>query len=144
MYLNTISFAEKSKKNKKRLGRGIGSTSGKTCGRGHKGQHARAGGFHKTGFEGGQMPLQRRLPKTGFKSKKSKFKLQITLGQIDRLKSDTIDIDTLINLKVIPRSTKKIKLINKGILTRPIILKDISFSKGVQKLIIDAGGRVDN
>src|SRR5579872_4805100 len=95
MYLNTLQPAPGSKKTFKRVGRGIGSGKGKTCGRGHKGQRARAGGFHKVGFEGGQMPLQRRIPKSGFRSKKALSHKEIRLSDLNKISVDTIDMETL-------------------------------------------------
>ena len=112
MYLNTLSFTEGTKKKRKRVGRGIGSTLGKTCGRGHKGQHARSGGFHKVGFEGGQMPLQRRLPKIGFKSLISKLTVELNLSDINSLNFDIIDINILKSNNVVPKLCKKIKIID--------------------------------
>src|SRR5476649_1375744 len=95
MYLNTIEPAVGAKKNPRRVGRGIGSGRGKTCGKGHKGQHARSGGYHKLGFEGGQMPLQRRLPKFGFRSKKAQFSTEIRLFQLNKISSDKINLEVL-------------------------------------------------
>ena len=102
MFLNTIQSAEGARKKRVRVGRGIGCTLGKTCGRGHKGQKARSGGFHKVGFEGGQMPLQRRLPKVGFKSLKSKYSAEVRLSEINNLSELEIDLKTLIDANIVP------------------------------------------
>ena len=143
MYLNTITFGEGSKKKRKRVGRGIGSTLGKTCGRGHKGQHARSGGFHKIGFEGGQMPLQRRLPKVGFKSIISKLSTEVNLSELNSLPFEIIDIDILKSSSLIPNICKKVKVINSGNIDKPIILKGIKVTDGAAKKIVNAGGKVE-
>lgn len=109
MFLNTIQASEGARKKAKRVGRGIGCTDGKTCGRGHKGQKARAGGFHKVGFEGGQMPLQRRLPKVGFTSHLKKFTSEVRLSEINSLTDEIVDIQVLIANNVVPVFTKKSK-----------------------------------
>ena len=143
MYLNTITFAEGSKKKGKRVGRGIGSTLGKTCGRGHKGQHARSGGFHKVGFEGGQMPLQRRLPKVGFVSLLGKLTKELNLSDINSLNLDIVDIDILRAKNIVPKLCKKVKIIDSGIIEKPIIVKGLKATKGASEKIINAGGRVE-
>ena len=143
MYLNTITFADNSKKKRKRVGRGIGSTLGKTCGRGHKGQHARSGGFHKVGFEGGQMPLQRRLPKVGFKSLLGKLTKELKLSDINLLNIDLIDIDILRAKNIVPKLCKKVKIIDSGIIDKPIIVKGLKATKGASEKIVNAGGRVE-
>jgi len=143
MYLNTLTFAEGSKKKRKRVGRGIGSTLGKTCGRGHKGQHARAGGFHKVGFEGGQMPLQRRLPKVGFKSLMSRLSAELNLSDINSLKTDTVDIVLLKTNNIIPVLCKKVKIIDSGSIDKPVVIKGLKVTKGALIKIINAGGRVE-
>ncbi len=143
MYLNTITFANNSKKKRKRVGRGIGSTLGKTCGRGHKGQHARSGGFHKVGFEGGQMPLQRRLPKVGFKSLLGKLTKELKLSDINLLNIDLIDIDILRAKNIVPKLCKKVKIIDSGIIDKPIIVKGLKATKGASEKIVNAGGRVE-
>ena len=143
MYLNTITFADGSKKKRKRVGRGIGSTMGKTCGRGHKGQHARSGGFHKVGFEGGQMPLQRRLPKVGFVSLLGKLTKELNLSDINSLNLDIVDIDILRAKNIVPKLCKKVKIIDSGIIEKPIIVKGLKATKGASEKIINAGGRVE-
>ena len=112
MYLNTIQAADGARKKPKRVGRGIGSTDGKTCGRGHKGQKARSGGYHKVGFEGGQMPLQRRLPKVGFTSRTKKFSAEVRLSEIESLGLLEIDLQVLIDSNIIPAISKKVKLVS--------------------------------
>src|ERR671912_2840942 len=114
MQLNKVKPAAGSKQSKKRVGRGIGCGLGKTAGRGHKGQKARAGGFHKIGFEGGQMPLQRRLPKRGFKSQSAKYNAEITLGELQRLGAAEVDMLSLKQAKLIGEMTKNVKVIKSG------------------------------
>ena len=143
MYLNTITFAEGSKKKSKRVGRGIGSTLGKTCGRGHKGQHARSGGFHKVGFEGGQMPLQRRLPKVGFKSLLGKLTKELNLSDINSLNVDIVDINILRAKNIVPKLCKQVKIIDSGVIDKPIIVKGLRATKGAFEKIINAGGKVE-
>jgi len=144
MRLNNLAPASGSKFKGKRLGRGIGSTTGKTAGRGHKGQKARAGGFHKVGFEGGQMPLQRRLPKVGFNSKQKACKAHITLDQLNALQGqEIIEVQTLRAAGVVGRRTDKVKIINSGELTCKPALKGIKASKAALQTIVAAGGRVE-
>lgn len=114
MLLNSLQPAEGARKEKTRLGRGIGSGKGKTCGRGHKGQRARAGGFHKVGFEGGQMPLQRRLPKFGFATQKALFHREVTLADLNKLLSSEISLASLKENKIIPRNIKTVKIVHSG------------------------------
>jgi large subunit ribosomal protein L15 len=143
MYLNTIQAAPGARKKTKRVGRGIGSTDGKTCGRGHKGQKARAGGFHKVGFEGGQMPLQRRLPKVGFTSRTKKFTAEVRLAEIEAIQADVIDIQLLISSNVIPVFSKKVKVVNTGSVTRALTLKGLGVTAGAKVTIEAAGGKVE-
>ena len=143
MKLNTLSPAEGSKKNRKRVGRGIGSGSGKTAGRGHKGQKSRSGGFHKVGFEGGQMPLQRRLPKRGFASRTARYNAEVRLYHIEAMDADVIDADTLKSAGVVANDAKKIKVINTGELTRAVTVKGVAVTKGAQAAIEAAGGKVE-
>ncbi len=144
MFLNTIAPAEGSKKKRKRVGRGIGCTLGKTCGRGHKGQHARAGGFHKVGFEGGQMPLQRRLPKVGFKSALKKFTAEVRLGELNSLQVDTIDLESLKSANIVPPHAKKAKVIDSGSINKAIVLKKgVNATVGAAKKIEIAGGKIE-
>lgn len=142
MFLNTIAPAEGSKKKSKRVGRGIGSTLGKTCGRGHKGQHARSGGFHKVGFEGGQMPLQRRLPKVGFKSRQKALSAEVRLHELNAVQADEIDLALLISLNIVPAVTRKAKVIDSGALEKAVTLKGISVTKGARKAIEAVGGKI--
>ena len=112
MLLNDLTPAEGSKKDAKRVGRGIGCGTGKTCGRGHKGQKSRSGGFHKVGFEGGQMPLQRRLPKVGFNSRSAKYSAEVRLNEIAKVEADVVDLQALIKANVIPSISLKAKVRN--------------------------------
>tara|TARA_Y100000996_G_scaffold364406_1_gene308602 strand:- start:948 stop:1376 length:429 start_codon:yes stop_codon:yes gene_type:complete len=140
MELNTIAPEVKNKKSK-RVGRGIGSGHGKTSGRGHKGQKSRAGGFHKVGFEGGQMPLQRRLPKIGFTSRK-KDTQRIRLSELNFDGNKDIDINLLKERKVISHNVKKVKVFLSGELKSKINLSGISVTKGARKAIEDLGGKI--
>ena len=143
MKLNTLSPAEGSKKTRKRVGRGIGSGDGKTAGRGHKGQKSRSGGFHKVGFEGGQMPLQRRLPKRGFASRTARYNDEIRLYQIQVMKVDVIDLETLKAEGLIGHDIRKVKIINTGDLDRAVTVKGLAVTKGAQAAIEAAGGKVE-
>jgi large subunit ribosomal protein L15 len=143
MFLNTIQAAEGSRKKSRRVGRGIGCTKGKTCGKGHKGQKARSGGFHKVGFEGGQMPLQRRLPKIGFTSRSAKYSAEVRLGELEKLGLDSIDLAILINNNVVPAFTKKAKVILSGEITRSVTLKGIAVTSGAKLAIEAVGGKVE-
>ena len=144
MRLNSIKPSVGATKNRKRVGRGIGSGTGKTCGRGHKGQKSRAGGFHKVGFEGGQMPLHRRLPKRGFKSMKSLFTQQIRLGDIDRLGISIVNLPELIKCGVVPSLTRQVKIFLSGSISKPIKVQDIPVSSGVRLAIENAGGSIES
>ena len=143
MFLNTLKPARGSKKAPKRLGRGIGSGLGKTCGRGHKGQRARAGGFHKVGFEGGQMPLQRRLPKFGFVSHKALLTEQIRLSDLNHVNEDVITLDTLKTSGVIKSNTKFVKIFLAGELTKVVQVSGIPVTKGARSAIEALGGKVE-
>ncbi len=143
MYLNTIQSTDGSRKKRTRVGRGIGCTLGKTCGRGHKGQKARSGGFHKVGFEGGQMPLQRRLPKVGFKSLKSKYTTEVRLSEINKLTATDIDIKTLISENIVPIFTKTVKIIQSGLINRAVTISGIKVTSGAKTSIEAAGGKVE-
>lgn len=144
MYLNNLSPNPGSKPEKQRVGRGIGSGIGKTCGKGHKGQKARAGGYHKVGFEGGQMPLQRRLPKMGFNSRLKKTMDQITLSELDSIGLDEININSLRMNGLISKAILNVKVILSGEITRPIKLKGIKATKGALDAINAAGGSVED
>jgi large subunit ribosomal protein L15 len=143
MQLNTLQPAPGSKKNGKRVGRGIGSGLGKTCGRGHKGQKSRSGGFTKVGFEGGQMPLQRRLPKVGFSSRSAKTSAEVRLGELAGIKADVIDIAALIAANIVPANTQKAKVIASGELSKAVTLKGVKVTPGALKAIEAAGGKVE-
>lgn len=142
MRLNTIKPAEGSKKAAKRVGRGIGCGLGKTCGRGHKGQKSRSGGFHKVGFEGGQMPLQRRLPKRGFNSMTRARNYEVRLGEIDRLPVEEIDLLALQVAGIVPGDALSAKVILSGEIGRKVILKGVGATKGAKAAIEAAGGSV--
>jgi large subunit ribosomal protein L15 len=143
MRLNELRPAAGSKKSARRVGRGIGSGLGKTAGRGHKGQKARAGGFHKVGFEGGQMPLQRRLPKVGFRSRSSLGRAEVRLGELARIQGDVVDLEALIAARVVNRSTKSAKIIASGAVSRAVIVRGIGVTKGARAAIEAAGGSVE-
>ena len=140
MQLNTIKPSEGAKHAKRRVGRGIGSGLGKTCGRGHKGQKSRAGGYHKVGFEGGQMPLQRRLPKRGFKSMSLKYNAEITLGELQALGAAEVDVLVLKQAGLVPQLAKVVKVIKSGELTSKVALKGIGATAGAKAAIEAAGG----
>ena len=143
MRLNSIKPAKGSKSTAKRVGRGIGSGSGKTCGRGSKGQKSRSGGFHKVGFEGGQMPLQRRLPKVGFRSRKSKETAEVRLGELAGIESEVIDLKALQDADVIPHSVKRAKVILSGKIEKAVTVKGLGATPGARKAIEAAGGKIE-
>jgi large subunit ribosomal protein L15 len=143
MQINSIKPADGSKKPRRRVGRGIGSGLGKTAGRGHKGQKSRAGGYHKVGFEGGQMPLQRRLPKRGFKSALLKYNGEITLGDLQLMDAAEVDLLTLKAAGLVRQIVKNVKVIKSGELTRKVVLKGIGATAGAKAVIEAAGGAVE-
>lgn len=143
MQLNTLKPAEGSRKPRKRVGRGIGSGLGKTCGRGHKGQKSRNGGFHKVGFEGGQMPLQRRLPKVGFNSRSAKHSAEVRLDELQKLGADSVNLQALIDANIVPAKTKKAKVILSGEISSAVTLQGVKATKGAQAAIEAAGGKVE-
>jgi large subunit ribosomal protein L15 len=143
MRLNTLKPATGSKKTAKRVGRGIGSGLGKTAGRGHKGQRARAGGFHKVGFEGGQMPLQRRLPKRGFRSALKGDTAEVRLSELANLDAAVIDLALLKQTNTISANAKKAKVFLSGSLDKAVNLKGIAVTKGALEAITKAGGKVE-
>lgn len=143
MELNTLKPAPGSKHVRKRVARGIGSGTGKTGGRGHKGQRARSGGFHKVGFEGGQMPLQRRLPKRGFNSLTREDTAEVLLSDLERVKAEKIDLAVLKEAGVVPGPAKRAKVIVSGKLTRKVTLVGVAVSKGARAAIEAAGGSTD-
>ena len=142
MQLNTIKPAAGAKHAKKRVGRGIGSGLGKTAGRGHKGQKSRAGGFHKVGFEGGQMPLQRRLPKRGFVSLTRKRNIEIRLSDLQKLPVDEIDLLVLQQANIVPGDALSAKVILSGKLTKKVTLRGVGVTKGARAAIEAAGGSI--
>lgn len=143
MRLNEIKPAAGSKRQRKRVGRGIGCGQGKTAGRGHKGQKARAGGFHKVGFEGGQMPLQRRLPKRGFVSMKKGDTAEVRLSDLEKMKDEAIDLAALKAAGFVPQLALGAKVIGSGEIKRKIALKGIAVSKGARAAIEGAGGSIE-
>jgi large subunit ribosomal protein L15 len=140
MELNTIQPAAGAKHAKRRVGRGIGSGLGKTAGRGHKGQKSRSGGYHKVGFEGGQMPLQRRLPKRGFKSAQLQFNAEVTLGDLNKLEATEVDMLTLKQAGLVSQLAKRVKIIKTGEITRAVVLKNVGATAGAKQAIEAAGG----
>ncbi|WP_293643775.1 50S ribosomal protein L15 [Thiolapillus sp.] len=144
MRLNTLKPADGSKSDRKRVGRGIGSGLGKTCGRGHKGQKSRSGGFHKVGFEGGQMPLQRRLPKVGFRSRKAKYTAEIRLDELGKVEGDVVDMNALYEADILPRTMKRAKVILSGEIGRAVTVKGLRATKGARAAIEAAGGKVED
>jgi large subunit ribosomal protein L15 len=143
MYLNTLKPAAGSKKSRKRVGRGIGSGLGKTSGRGHKGQKSRSGGFHKVGFEGGQMPLQRRLPKVGFSSRVGMVTDEIRLHELNNIDADVIDLQALKQANLVRKNIQRVKVMASGKLEKPVTLKGIRVTKGAREAIEAAGGKVE-
>ena len=144
MKLNTLKPAEGSTQNRKRVGRGIGSGWGKTCARGHKGQKSRSGGFHKVGFEGGQMPLQRRLPKVGFSSRVGRVSSELRLHELAKVDADVIDVDALKKANLITKNVLYVKVMLSGSIDKAVTLKGIKVSKGAREAIEAAGGKVED
>lgn len=142
MYLNTIQADEGSRKKRTRVGRGIGSGLGKTAGLGHKGQRARAGGYHKVGFEGGQMPLQRRLPKFGFTSRKQLTHAELRLTDLNHVDAEVVDLAALIKANVVNSATLTAKVFLSGEVKKPVTLKGIKATKGAKAAIEAAGGKI--
>lgn len=142
MELNNIQPAEGAKHYKRRVGRGIGSGLGKTAGRGHKGQKSRSGGFHKVGFEGGQMPLQRRLPKRGFKSLATPYKAEVRLSDLEKLPVSEVDMLALKQAGIVPEMARAVRVIASGELKRKVMLKGLLATKGAKAAIEAAGGSV--
>jgi large subunit ribosomal protein L15 len=143
MYLNSLKPAPGSTKASKRVGRGIGCGNGKTCGRGHKGLKSRSGGKPMVGFEGGQMPLHRRLPKFGFTARKSKYSAEVRLSELVNLDADVIDLQALIDANVVPSFTLQAKVFLSGEITKAVNLKGIKATKGAKAAIEQAGGKVE-
>ena len=143
MQINTIKPGAGSKHAKRRVGRGIGSGLGKTAGRGHKGQKSRAGGYHKVGFEGGQMPLQRRLPKRGFKSAQLQYNGEVTLADLQQLGADEVDLVSLKAAGLVRQLVRSVKVVKTGELSRKVVLKGIGATAGAKAAIEAAGGVVE-
>ncbi len=143
MRLNDLSPGKGAKKVGKRLGRGHSAGQGKTSGRGQKGQHARSGGYHKVGFEGGQMPLQRRLPKVGFNSRKARLTAELRLHELAIPEADVIDIDVLKAADLVPAFTTKVKVIKSGELSKAVKVKGLAITKGAREVIEAAGGSIE-
>ena len=145
MRLNTIKPATGSKRIRLRVGRGASAGQGKTCGRGVKGQRARKGGYHKVGFEGGQMPLQRRLPKTGFRSAMKASRAELTLSDLMRVTGSDVTLAGLIEANLVSENTKIVKIILSGKVTKPFIIKDkvITATKGAKSAVESAGGKFE-
>ncbi len=142
MRLNTLKPAPGSRPDKRRVGRGIGSGLGKTAGRGHKGQHARAGGYHKVGFEGGQMPLQRRLPKRGFHSMTAQDTAEVRLYALAKVSAEVIDLAALQAANLVPIFAKKAKVILSGKLDKPVTLRGLALTAGARAAVLAAGGAI--
>jgi large subunit ribosomal protein L15 len=143
MKLNSIKPGPGSRQAARRVGRGIGSGLGKTCGRGHKGQKERSGGFHKVGFEGGQMPLQRRLPKVGFTTASSRVTGEIRLHELAAVNADVIDIDALRQANLVSRNIERVKVFASGTIDRAVTVKGIKVTRGARAAIEAAGGKVE-
>ena len=143
MRLNTLKPSKGSKQVAKRVGRGMSSGQGKTSGRGHKGQHARSGGYHKTGFEGGQMPLQRRLPKVGFASRKARYAAEVRLHELAVVDADVIDAAALKKARIVAADAEKIKVIASGKIDKAVTLKGIGVTPGARAAIEAAGGKIE-
>ena len=143
MRLNTLKPSAGSKTARKRIGRGIGSGLGKTGGRGHKGQKSRKGGYHKVGFEGGQMPLQRRLPKVGFRSRMARYTAELRLHELAIPAADVIDMDVLKKANLVPAFVTKVKVIKSGEITKAVKVKGIAVTKGARAEIEKAGGSIE-
>ena len=144
MRLNTLKPAAGSKHPRKRVGRGIGSGLGKTCGRGHKGQKSRSGGMPKIGFEGGQMPLQRRLPKVGFVSRKAKYTAEVRLNELQSIDADVVDLAALQAADILGDSIKRAKVILSGKIEKAVTVRGLGVTKGARAAIEAAGGKIED
>ncbi len=144
MRLNNISPGKGAKKAGKRFGRGHSAGQGKTCGRGQKGQHSRSGGYHKVGFEGGQMPLQRRLPKVGFRSRMAKFTAELRLHELEIPSADVIDIEVLKKANLVPAFVTRVKVIKSGEIKKAVKVKGLAITKGARADIEKAGGSIED
>ena len=144
MRLNTLKPGEGSRSSRKRVGRGIGSGFGKTCGRGHKGQKSRTGGGVQVGFEGGQMPLQKRLPKVGFSSRSKRFKAEIRLNELDKVQADVVDLAGLKQSGIIPEYIREAKIILSGAVSKSVTVQGLGATPGAKAAIEAAGGKVES
>ncbi len=143
MRLNTLKPADGAKRTSKRVGRGIGSGIGKTGGRGHKGQKSRSGGYTKIGFEGGQMPLQRRLPKVGFKSRKGRYAAEVRLSELAKVDGETVDLEALRKANVLGHNVKRAKVMASGTIDKAVAVRGLGVTKGARSAIEAAGGTVE-
>ncbi|HHH35475.1 MAG TPA: 50S ribosomal protein L15 [Gammaproteobacteria bacterium] len=143
MRLNTLKPAKGSRRPAKRVGRGIGSGLGKTCGRGHKGQHSRSGGYHKVGFEGGQMPLQRRLPKVGFTSRRGRVTAEVRLHELVKAGTEVVDLEALKKANIVSKNISRVKVIASGSIDRAVTVRGLGVTRGARAAIEAAGGRIE-
>ena len=143
MRLNTLKPAPGSRRKRLRVGRGASAGQGKTCGRGTKGQRARKGGYHKVGFEGGQMPLQRRMPKVGFRSDLKRTRAEVRLGELARVEAEVVDLAALVAAGVVPEGTERAKVVLSGEIKKALTLKGVSATKGARAAIEAAGGKIE-
>ena len=143
MRLNTLKPAPGAKRPRLRVGRGASAGQGKTCGRGTKGQRARKGGYHKVGFEGGQMPLQRRMPKVGFRSAMKRSRAEVRLGELAKVEGDLIDLAALVKAQVVPVGTERAKVVLSGEIKKAVTLKGVAVTKGARAAIEAAGGKIE-
>jgi len=143
MKLNSLSPTPGSRKSRRRVGRGASAGQGKTCGRGVKGQHARKGGYHKVGFEGGQMPLQRRLPKSGFRSPIARTVAEVRLSELAKIAGETVDLNALKHANVVPAGTLRARIVASGGIERVVVIKGVHVTKGARAAIEAAGGRIE-
>ncbi len=143
MRLNTLKPAAGSKRPRLRVGRGASAGQGKTCGRGTKGQRARKGGYHKVGFEGGQMPLQRRMPKVGFRSALKRSRAEVRLGELAKVAGELIDLAALLKAQVVPAGTERAKVVLSGEIKKAVTLKGVAVTKGARAAIEAAGGKIE-
>jgi len=143
MRLNTLKGAPGSRRPAKRVGRGASAGQGKTCGRGTKGQRARKGGYHKVGFEGGQMPLQRRMPKVGFRSHLKSTRAEVRLNELARVEAAVVDLEALVKAGVVPPGTERAKVVLSGAISKAVKLKGVAATKGARAAIEAAGGSIE-
>ena len=143
MRLNTLKPAPGSRRVRLRVGRGASAGQGKTCGRGTKGQRARKGGYHKVGFEGGQMPLQRRIPKVGFRSDMKRTRAEVRLNELEKIEGGVVDLAALIKADVVPAGTERAKVVLAGAIAKAITLKGVAVTKGARAAIEAAGGKIE-